>query len=116
MLVILYILNDDLHVHHVKHISTCSGWPYDMAHSIYIRPCTHITTCSGYHPTDVELATLQEPLPFEVAHAGRRWSSGPAGENMAANLSSVQTLNIRLLYKVVEYGKVHKCWCVCCYV
>ena len=25
MLVILCILNDDLHVHHVKHISTCSG-------------------------------------------------------------------------------------------
>ena len=43
MLVILYILNDDLHVHHVKHISTCSGCTYDMAHSINVRPCTHIT-------------------------------------------------------------------------
>ena len=43
MLVTLYILNDDLHVHHVKYISTSSGCTYDMAYSIYIRPCTHIT-------------------------------------------------------------------------
>ena len=116
MLVILYILNDDLHVHHVKHISTSSGCTYDMAHPIYIRLCTHITHLQWIPPRDVELSTLLEPLPFGVAHAGRRWSNGPAGENMAADLSSVQTLNIRLLYKVVEYAKVHKCWCVCCYV
>ena len=105
MLVILYILNDDLHVHHVKHISTCSGCTYDMAHSIYVRLCVciYITTCRGYHPTEVELSTLQEPLTFGVAHAGRRGSSGPAGENMATDLSSVQTLNIRLFYKVSEY-------------
>ena len=46
--------------------------------------------------------------PLAVAYAGR-WSSGPASENMAADLSSVQTLNIKLPYKVVEYAKVHKC-------
>ena len=56
----------------------------------------------------MKLSTLLEPLSFGVAHAGR-WTSGPAGENMVADLSSVQTLNIRLLYKVVEYAKVHKC-------
>ena len=49
------------------------------------------------------MSTLQEPLTFGVAHAGRRGSSGPAGENTAADLSSVQTLNIRLFYKVSEY-------------
>ena len=49
------------------------------------------------------MSTLQEPLTFGVAHAGRRGSSGPAGENTVADLSSVQTLNIRLLYKVSEY-------------
>ena len=91
ILVILYILNDDLHVHHVKHISTSSGCTYDMAHSIYIRPCTHIM-----HP-------------LAVAYAGIRWSIGPASENMAADLLLVQTLNIRLPYKVVEYAEVHKC-------
>ena len=69
-----------------------------------------------HHPSEEELSTLLETLPFGIAYAGRRWSSGPASENMAADLSSVQTLNIRLLYKVVEYFKVHKCWCVCCYV
>ena len=43
MLVILHILNDDLHVHHMKHISTSSGCTYDMAHSIiYVRPCARI--------------------------------------------------------------------------
>ena len=49
----------------------------------------------------MELSTLLE-TPFGVAYAGSRWSNGPAGENMAADLSLVQTLNIRLLYKVVE--------------
>ena len=109
MLVIPDLLNDDLHVHDVKHISTCSGCTYDMAHSVYIRPCTHITTCSGCHPSEEELSTLLESLPFGVAHAGTRWSCDPAGENMAADLSSVQTLNIRFLYKVAVYAKVHKC-------
>ena len=56
----------------------------------------------------MKLSTLLEPFSFGVAHAGR-WSSGPAGENMATDLSSVQTLNIRLLYTIVEYAKVHKC-------
>ena len=56
----------------------------------------------------MKLSTLLEPLSFGVAHAGK-WTSGPAGESMVADLSSVQTLNIRLLYKVVEYAKVHKC-------
>ena len=58
-------LNDDLHVYHVKHISTSSACTYDMAHSIYIRPSTHITTCSGYHPSEVELSILPEPLHLE---------------------------------------------------
>ena len=69
----------------------------------YVYVYTYITTCRGYHPTEVELSTLQEPLTFGVAHVGRRGSSGPAGENMATDLSSVQTLNIRLFYKVSEY-------------
>ena len=50
MLVIPDLLNDDLHVHHVKHISTHSGCTYDMAHSIYVRPCTHITHLQWIQP------------------------------------------------------------------
>ena len=42
MLAIPDLLNDDLHVHHVKHISTSSGCTYDMAHSIYVRLCVCI--------------------------------------------------------------------------
>ena len=63
-------------------------------------------TMYTHHPLPVNttpLHTLLERLHLES------WSSGPAGENMVADLSSVQTLNIRLLYKVVEYAQVHKC-------
>ena len=48
-------------------------------------------------------------FPLELHMLLREGSSGPAGGNMVADLSSVQILNIRLLYKVAVYAKVHKC-------